>query len=258
VDTEQGAETGTTVEPSTSVQDIPWDAPSEPTAAAEPDTSEAAAPTTYKVKVGGEERDISLDEALKGYMRQEDYTRKTQEVAQQRETLSYADQLAQALETDPARALQVLSQAYSVDLSTLGQPQQEAAAEEPQTPEQQFQQRVEAFMQQSEQRAFEQQVTAELATLHSAHGEFDETALIQFAVDHNIPSLTDAMKVLTFDAVIGKATAEDKAAAAKQGLSPVAPGHGVAGGAVVPGAQNPRPSVQEAAEAAFKAHGASI
>ena len=64
----------------------------EPTAV---DTSDVAEPEpvkatenpateTFKVKVDGEERDVTIEELAKGYMRQSDYTRKTQALAAER------------------------------------------------------------------------------------------------------------------------------------------------------------------------------
>ena len=41
-------------------------------------------PETYVVKVNGEEQEVSLDELLHGYMRNQDYTRKTQQLADER------------------------------------------------------------------------------------------------------------------------------------------------------------------------------
>lgn len=41
-------------------------------------------PTTYKAKIDGQEVEVTLEEALKGYSRTQDYTRKTQELAAQR------------------------------------------------------------------------------------------------------------------------------------------------------------------------------
>ena len=51
----------------------------------DPDESEAEEeqPTLYTVKVAGEEVQVTLDEALKGYSREQDYTRKTQALAEQ-------------------------------------------------------------------------------------------------------------------------------------------------------------------------------
>ena len=45
---------------------------------------EAAEDLLYAVTVNGEEQEVSLDELMKGYSRQSDYTRKTQEVSEQR------------------------------------------------------------------------------------------------------------------------------------------------------------------------------
>lgn len=45
---------------------------------------EKAAPGTYTVKVDGQEVEVSVDELLNGYSRTQDYTRKTQALAEQR------------------------------------------------------------------------------------------------------------------------------------------------------------------------------
>lgn len=55
---------------------------SEPEEEAEID--ETPAPRTYKVKVDGSEIEVAEDELLKGYSRTQDYTRKTQQLAEQR------------------------------------------------------------------------------------------------------------------------------------------------------------------------------
>lgn len=49
------------------------------------DTEEEA--KTYKVKVSGEEREVTLDELLRGYMMESDYRNKTSEVSQKRKAL---------------------------------------------------------------------------------------------------------------------------------------------------------------------------
>ena len=43
-------------------------------------------PRSFKVKVNGQEVEVTEDEVLKGYSRTEDYTRKTQQLAEQRKT----------------------------------------------------------------------------------------------------------------------------------------------------------------------------
>ena len=58
-------------------------------------------PDVYAVKVDGEELEVSLDELVKGYSRQSDYTRKTQELASQRDEMTqlqkqWASEISQA------------------------------------------------------------------------------------------------------------------------------------------------------------------
>ena len=48
---------------------------------------EALQPQTFTVKVDGQEVEVTQEELINGYSRQQDYTRKTQELAQQRKTI---------------------------------------------------------------------------------------------------------------------------------------------------------------------------
>ena len=48
---------------------------------------EAQQPQTFTVKVDGQEVEVTQDELINGYSRQQDYTRKTQELSQQRKTI---------------------------------------------------------------------------------------------------------------------------------------------------------------------------
>ena len=50
----------------------------------------------YAVRVNGEEQEVNLDELVKGYSRQSDYTRKTQELAEQRKQLEDGTQKYQS------------------------------------------------------------------------------------------------------------------------------------------------------------------
>lgn len=56
------------------------------------DEEEPGLNTTYAVKVDGEEVEVSLDELMQGYSRQSDYTRKTQELASQRNEMTQMQQ----------------------------------------------------------------------------------------------------------------------------------------------------------------------
>ena len=53
----------------------------------EPEEQPAEEAKTWKVRVDGEELDVPEDELVKGYSRQQDYTRKTMKLAEERKTL---------------------------------------------------------------------------------------------------------------------------------------------------------------------------
>jgi len=84
-----------------------------------PDVSEANSnPEGYIVKVDGVEQRVSLEELQSGYQRQADYTRKTQELARERERLTQAEAIVQALEADPQAAISALGDAFGVGMAT--------------------------------------------------------------------------------------------------------------------------------------------
>ena len=66
-----------------------------------------------KLKVDGQEIEVPLSEALSGYQRQADYTRKTQELAEQQRAAQFGLTLQQALENNPAETLRILQSQYT-------------------------------------------------------------------------------------------------------------------------------------------------
>jgi phosphoribosylpyrophosphate synthetase len=97
---------GTRPNPQTEETDEPIDEYEDDVQEDEEETQEeveAAEPELYKVIIDGEEVEVSLDELQKGYSRQSDYTRKTQQLAQQRKE-------AEALQADYAQRVQQLNQ----------------------------------------------------------------------------------------------------------------------------------------------------
>ena len=59
----------------------------------EVEVEEEVEPETYKVKVNGEEFEVDIDELKAGYQRQSDYTRKSQELAEQRKQTEKAQHI---------------------------------------------------------------------------------------------------------------------------------------------------------------------
>jgi hypothetical protein len=82
----------------------------------EPEVEEQPTPT-YKVKVGKEELEVPLDELVKGYSRTADYTRKTQEIAEQRKVVEAERQKIE----EAARLRDTYSQRLSVIEQMLSQ-----------------------------------------------------------------------------------------------------------------------------------------
>ena len=75
-------------------------------------------PTEYadhhvRVKVDGEEVSVPLSEALGGYSRTADYTRKTQALAERERQVQFGLTLQQALESNPAETLRILQSQYT-------------------------------------------------------------------------------------------------------------------------------------------------
>lgn len=99
------------------------DAPDDetPTEQSEEDeeTKEDEQPQTYTVKVDGKEVTVTLDELQQGYSRTQDYTRKTQQIAEVRKQV---EQEAQAIRAERAQYAQLLG-ALEQQVQQAAQPQ---------------------------------------------------------------------------------------------------------------------------------------
>ena len=163
----------------------------------------------YTVKVDGEEAQVTLEELQQGYQRQADYTRKTQEIAAERQRLQQAEAIVSALEYDPAGTLNSLANSFNVDVGNRSMPQQEevipSSWDEP-DPNSEKLQVLEAKIARQEQIHRVQQVEREVNTLQEKYGEFNRQELLNHAVKHNIPNLEAAYTHMRFNDV--KSTAD--------------------------------------------------
>ena len=80
----------------------------------ESDEGEDEEPELYAVTVNGEEREVTFDELLKGYSRQSDYTKKTQELSNDRKQFEslekqYNDEISQ-IQTERQQYMEALNQ----------------------------------------------------------------------------------------------------------------------------------------------------
>ena len=157
----------------------------------------------YTVKIDGEEQQVTLEELQNGYQRQADYTRKTQEIAVERERLQQAEAIVSALENDPSGTLQTLARSFNVD--TFDQPQTNEDGYELDATEKKLVE-LENKLAKQEQAQRVQQVEREVDTLQEKYGEFDRKELLNHALKNGIPNLEAAYTHLRFNEV--KSTAD--------------------------------------------------
>lgn len=214
----------------------------------------------FTVTIDGAEVEVTLDELRNGYLRQSDYTRKTQGVAAERQRLANLAQLEQWLETDPAGTIAALQKAFGVTT---------AEAEEVEVdPVEERLRAHDAFIQRQEAAAREAQVVGEATSALSA-AQIPEAkytpdagpnagivlsgpeALLQFAIDNQIGNLTVAARLLRSEqkpapqvkAGAAEVTERKRAAAVVEGGRSKAP-------ATTAPAKPKRMSLREAYEAA--------
>ena len=164
----------------------------------ESSTEEAAEPTdsTYTVKVDGSESEVTLSELQQGYQRQADYTRKTQELASERQRLEQAEAIVSALEADPQGALTALSTAFGIEDNRSSSPTDEW--EEDPDPQEQRIASLEATVAQQTRTSRQTALEKEVNALHSKYGDFDADALYRHALSNRIPNLEAAYAHMNF------------------------------------------------------------
>jgi hypothetical protein len=161
---------------------------------------------SYLFEVEGE--GITLDAARDGYLRQADYTRKTQELSERRKSLQTAEAIQTAFDRDPRATLKALADAYSVDLGELAP----RITEDMDPSEQELihlRQRVEQFERANNQSVIER----DLASLREQYGDFDEGELYNHAIAGRFPTMRAAYADLNFDRIAQVRAAEEKAKA---------------------------------------------
>lgn len=210
---------------------------------------------------------ITLEEARNGYLRQRDYTRKTQELSEQRRQLQNAEVLQAALQRDPQATLKALADAYGVQFGATNPapaaPSQSVeddwgwsdtpSAEQQPVNDPRLDELVQ-WRQQQEIAAAQAHIKSELAELESQYGEFDHSEVLKFALEGSFPDVTAAFKAMHFDKVqseLSRRQEEAKRVQAKRDAQVVSPS-GVRAGAQTPNAPKGGMSIREAYLAAKK------
>ena len=187
----------------------------------------------YTVKVDGEQQQVSLEELQSGYQRQADYTRKTQELASERQRLQQAETIVSALEADPQGTLLALGSALGVEDNPVQQDSQSWEDEDPTT---QRVAQLEAQVARQAQTHRKQALDKEVSRLKGQYGNFDEQHLFKHALDNKIANLEAAYAHMNFNGLAGyagKLQRDQETLEAKRGGAPVEGGKTVQQGSVV-------------------------
>jgi hypothetical protein len=157
---------------------------------------------SYTVKIDGREERVSLDELQNGYQRQADYTRKTQELASERERLAQGEAIVQALESDPEGAISALAGAFGVS----GGNQHSMSSEQTESyeeldPEEFRLRRIESSIEEQNRALRQQNLQKEVNTLRDKYEnvDFDEKALYAHALKNKINNLDAAFTHMNWD-----------------------------------------------------------
>ena len=186
----------------------------------------------YTVKIDGAEHQVTLEELQQGYQRQADYTRKTQELASERQRLQQAETIVAALEADPQGTLDALGGALGVQ----GNPgTQDDTSWEDEDPTTQRVAQLEAQVAHQAKTHRQQALDKEVTRLKGVYGEFDERELFQHALNNKIANLEAAYAHKNFGTMAnyaGQLQRDADALDAKRKGAPVEGGKSVQEGAV--------------------------
>jgi len=156
-----------------------------------------------KLQVDGEEVSVPIKEALAGYQRQADYTRKTQELSDQRKQVQYASALQEALQSDPAATLLLLQEHYGVQ----AQPETDEWVDPSELQLRQLEKRIAAF----EQDKALDSLNKTIDTLKSKYGEdFDADEIVAKALAEGSTDLEAVFKKASFDKIYAKSRETEK------------------------------------------------
>lgn len=169
------------------------------------------------VKVNGETIKVPLSQALDGFMRQEDYTRKTQQIAADRQAIQWANDMRQALTTDPVGTLRALQEHLGVQDGDAGDPYGDLDPEIAPVVRAQDErlQRQEQWIQEQQQREILAEVKAEIADVKSRYADFDAQTILPLAAQRGL-SIEDAYLLNKAKDLINGQTAAAQAAAATE------------------------------------------
>ena len=205
---------------------------------------------------------ITLEEAAQGYMRNRDYTQKTQDLANQRRIAQRGLDLLQALDQDPKATVELIANTYKIQqpvaatapaaTNEWGEPI-EAPADTPEVAAlkaeiQQLRGTVGTVAQQQQRSA----LMNELADVQSRYGDFDHEVVLRHMQANDIPTVEMAYRDLNWVELQESAATQRAIEAEQQQVleekrmmqGVVAAGAGIPGGNVDSGPKDYSPATQ--------------
>jgi hypothetical protein len=243
-ESEEDLEAAASEEDESGVEDAPDEETLEEQSGEEEETEEGEQPQTFTVKVDGKEVSVTLDELQKGYSRTQDYTRKTQQIAEVRKQVEQETYAVRAEREQYAQLLgalqaQLQSSEPQVDLERLYHEdpiewvrQKEVMRERQEKlgAIQSEQQRLSQVSQYEQQRAMEAQLASQQEALLAALPDWkdpkkakaEKALVIESAkaagfTDEDLKSVYDHRLVL----LLRKAALFDQMVSKRQGIKPV-------------------------------------
>lgn len=157
----------------------------------------AYADRLVEVTVDGEVVRVPLKEAMSGFMRQSDYTRKTQSLAEERKLAEWGREMQQAFQNDPTGTLRALNDAFGYVPPGVGpdggeeiDPELAPIFQTVQAQEAQMRQ-MQAQLARVQQERVLNEVKAEMAEVKSRYDDFDASKVLPLAAERGL-SIEDA------------------------------------------------------------------
>lgn len=170
---------------------------------------------TVSVTVNGETFEVPLSELRNGYMRQADYTRKTQQVAADAQVLQWAREMQDAFRNDPAGSIRYLQEQFGLleqpDSFSEVDPEFKPIVDELKRTQQELAQ----LRQQTQQFANDKvslQVQSELESVQAKYADFDPMVVLPIAIENGL-SMEMAYKLWKVDHMESEAKLAEQAKA---------------------------------------------
>jgi len=221
-----------------------------------------------RVKVDGEELEIPVSEALQGYQRQADYTRKTQELSQRAQQVQFWETVDQAMKVNPQETMRFLQNQYGIGQAEVAtntsydEPEDDWFVDPSDKRIAQLEQQLNGVQTYFQQQQAAQQLEQVVGQLQRKYGEdFDATAVIRETLNRgfNDPRyLEGVFKEMSFDRLMARQSAQadqqsrrqsqsqQRQRAAADAAATVSQGSGSGGDVVTPTPATRPKSIQEA------------